>query len=306
MSAAWLILKNSGLQFAFLFGTGLIGGAILTLLSRLTNNIFRQFRWPNAGTYLFGWIGVPVHEFCHAFFCKLFLHEVEKVKWFDPKAADGAHGSVTHGYQPWNLYHRVGHFFIGLGPVLLGPVILAGLFWLCVPSARSILPAFVNGGTHATLLALKTVIGLHTLKTIGFWIFVYLGFAIASQIELSTADLQQAAKGVVPVFGILILLNLSAWALGYRWHTHVVATGHTVSATISGVYAFSTVVALATFAGCLVLFGFVNFLCGRGFINPFGPLTSSSETERSQSHRSRARRPRGHSAARSALTRDHR
>lgn len=269
MAAAWLILKNSGLQFAFLFGAGLIGGTLLTVLAKLTNNVFRQFRWPNAGTYLFGWIGVPVHEFCHAFFCKLFLHEIQEVKWFDPKASDGAHGSVTHGYQPWNIYHRVGHFFIGLGPVLLGPVILAALFFLCVPSARSIWPALIHGGTHDTLLAVKAVVSLTTLKTYGFWIFVYLGFAIASQIELSGADLEQAVKGVIPVFGILLLLNLSAWALGYRWHSKVLYAGHTVTATISGVYAFSTLVAVATFIGCALVFGLINFVCGRGFINPF-------------------------------------
>jgi hypothetical protein len=269
VSAAWLILKNSGLQFAFLFGAGLIGGAALTLLSKLTNNIFRQFRWPSAGTYLFGWIGVPVHEFCHAFFCKLFLHEIQEIKWFDPKASDGAHGSVTHGYQPWNVYQRVGHFFIGLGPVLLGPAILVGLFFLCVPSARHIWPALLHGGTHATLLSVKAVVSVATLKTYGFWIFVYFAFAIASQIELSSADLEQAAKGAIPVFGLLLIFNLGAWALGYRWHSRVVEAGHTVTATISGVYAFSTLIALATFVGCALIFGFLNFLCGRGFINPF-------------------------------------
>lgn len=264
-----MILKQSGFQFALLFGCGLLGGAVLTLLSRLTNNIFRQFRWPSLGTYLFGWIGVPVHEFSHAFFCKVFLHEIHSIKWFDAKAADGSHGSVTHGYQPWNLYHRVGQFFIGLGPVLLGPAILVGLFLICVPSARGIWPAFINGNAEATLLSIKATLGPNTLSSYGFWIFLYLGFAIVSQIELSKEDLKQVFKGALPVFLVIVILNLIAWGFGFRWHSRVVEMGHTITEAISGVYVFAAVIAAATFLGCAVVFGSLNALCGRGFINPF-------------------------------------
>ncbi|MEK7356445.1 MAG: hypothetical protein AAB250_08345, partial [Bdellovibrionota bacterium] len=68
-----ITVKNTFIQFFLIFGVVGIAGFALTLLSRWTNNVFRQFAWPELGTYLFGWIGVPVHEFCHAFFCAVFL-----------------------------------------------------------------------------------------------------------------------------------------------------------------------------------------------------------------------------------------
>ncbi|HVK62233.1 MAG TPA: hypothetical protein VM432_11810, partial [Bdellovibrionales bacterium] len=136
MSGLFTALADSLIQFLYVFGSFLAGAAVLTLLSRWTNNAFLQSRFPKAGTYVFGWIGVPIHEFSHAIFCRLFLHKVTKIKWFDPKGKNGAHGSVTHTYQPWNLYHRVGHFFIGLGPALLCPFFLGLLYWTLVPGSQ--------------------------------------------------------------------------------------------------------------------------------------------------------------------------
>ena len=92
------VLSQSAFQFFSIFGLVILGGVALTFLSRLTNNTFRQFLFPNFGMYVFGWIGVPVHEFCHAFFCKLFLHDVKDVKWFDPEGKGGAHRC----FQPLN------------------------------------------------------------------------------------------------------------------------------------------------------------------------------------------------------------
>jgi hypothetical protein len=264
-----VILKNTVLQFAFLFGAGLIGGAVLTLLSRLTNNVFRQFRWPTLGIYLFGWIGVPVHEFCHAFFCRVFFHQIQSIKWFDPKGSGGSQGSVTHTYQPWNIYQRVGHFFIGLAPVLLAPVLIAIAFLICVPTARSLSPALTEGGVHGGWAFAKAQMGAATFRSVGFWIFVYIGFSIASQIELSTADLKQALTGVLPVSLVLLIFNSCAWLLGLNWNSRVVHAGHAVTATLSGVYLFAALVALATFVTIALVFGLVNLVCGRGFINPF-------------------------------------
>jgi hypothetical protein len=272
VDALILILRNTALQFAFLFGAGLISGAALTFLSRLTNNVFRQFRWPSVGIYLFGWIGVPVHEFCHAFFCRIFFHKIQSITWFDPKGTGGSQGSVTHTYQPWNPYQRVGHFFIGLAPVLLGPAIITGVFLLCVPSARTLYPALTDGGVHGGLAFAKAQLAMTSFRNVGFWIFVYVGFSIASQIELSKADLKQAAVGLVPVMLILLFFNFGAWALDLHWHSRVVHAGHAVTAAVSGVYAFAAIVAVAAFIVIALVFGLINFLCGRGFINPFQNL----------------------------------
>ena len=227
MDALLLILKNTALQFGFLFGAGLIGGATLTLLSRLTNNVFRQFRWPQAGTYLFGWIGVPVHEFCHAFFCRVFLHEIKSIKWFDPSGKGGAQGSVTHTYSEWNPYQRIGHFFIGLGPVLLGPALIAATFLICVPSARGLYPALTEGGVHgaftlvmAPFLVDVTGNSLDLYDAVVWWDDLN---HIANWALLLTGLGLVLGRGVRPAWALVVLVTglgailAIAWELGEWW-----------------------------------------------------------------------------------------
>src|SRR5690349_4329221 len=110
-----LICRNSLIQFFCFFGLLFLSGVALTWLSKWTNNIFRQFRFPRFGLYMFGSLGVPAHEFCHALFAKLFFHDIKSIKWFDPKGSGGSYGTVVHYYNERNLYHRIGLFFIGMG-----------------------------------------------------------------------------------------------------------------------------------------------------------------------------------------------
>lgn len=261
------VLKNTLIQFLLLFGVVGLAGLALTLLSRWTNNVFRQFAWPETGTYLFGWIGVPVHEFCHAFFCTVFLHEIQSVKWYDPKGKGGAQGAVTHTYHPWNLYHRVGHFFIGLGPILLAPVLLAFVAFFLIPDARAAL--FHPAQSASWWSTLPPLLTKSNFTSFGFWIFVYLAMCVSSQIELSNEDLKQAATGVLPVLFVLGLVNLAAWAFGFSWHGRVVSIATRMATLSSGLYAFAALLSACNLAFCYVVLGSVNKLTGRAFVNPF-------------------------------------
>lgn len=266
------IFSQSALQFFSVFGLLLLGGGALTFLSRLTNNTFRQFLFPNFGIYVFGWIGVPVHEFCHAFFCKLFLHDVKDVKWFDPEGKGGAHGSVTHEYHPWNPYHRIGQFFIGLGPVLLGPVILAALFYFLVPQSQSIFhPGAVSFRAAAStcVLIAKAIINKSTLTSFGFYIFLYLALAISSQMELSSADLKQAFTGFFPLFLLFVVLNLIAYAFSASWHGQVLRIGFSVMTIGTAIFTFATLLTTLNLALCLFFMTLINRCFGREGINPF-------------------------------------
>lgn len=256
-----LVLKNTALQFTALFGVVGLAGLALTLLSRWTNDLFRRFAWPELGTYLFGWIGVPVHEFCHAFFCAVFLHKIEKVKWFDPKGKGGAHGAVTHSYHTWNPYHRIGHFFIGLGPVLLAPVLLAAIALVLVPEARSALLHPANDARWWTTLA--PLVSKSNLTSWGFWVFVYLAMCVSSQIELSREDLKQAATGLVPVLLVLFTVNLAAWSFGFAWHGRVMSIAVKIATMSSGLYAFAALLSALNLAICYVALGVMSKALGR-------------------------------------------
>lgn len=266
------IFFNSFVQFFSVFGIAVLGGGALTFLSRLTNNTFRQFLFPNFGMYVFGWIGVPVHEFCHAFFCKLFLHDVKDVKWFDPEGKGGAHGSVTHEYHPWNPYHRIGQFFIGLGPVILGPCVLAALFYFLVPTSQTLFhPTAVSfqAAAQTAVLIAKAIVNKSTLTSFGFYIFLYLAVAISSQMELSSADLKQALTGFVPLFLAFLIMNTVATFLSASWHTHVLQIGFSVMTVGTVIFTFAALLTTVNLMICLFFMTLINRCFGREGINPF-------------------------------------
>lgn len=285
MTTLWHIFRDSFIQFWAIFGIFLAAGAVLTYLSRWTNNVLQQFRWPKATTYLFGLIGVPVHELSHAIFCKLFFHEVKKVKWFDANAKGGTHGAVEHMYRPWNLYQRIGHFFIGLGPTILGPFLLAVLFYALVPSARHVVVGTGLEATHGiTTLGpfvsdlFHAIFNRGTLSSPGFYVFSYLAICICSQIELSPEDLKQVGTGVIPIFIALILGNVFAWSLGAQWHVRGLAIGTKILGTTLCLFAFAAIVSLCALLVCALIFGTINKLLGHEGINPFQVRTRSDKT----------------------------
>lgn len=273
MHATILIVRNVFIEFWALFGIFLTGGAVLTYLSRWTNNVCGQFLLPRLGFYLFGIIGIPVHELSHAIFCKIFFHDVDKVKWFDPKGKGGSHGSVTHSYQPWNLYQRIGHFFIGLGPTILGPILLGALFYFLVPGGRAL---FQNSG-QAALAHLPTfladfghlLLSRSTLSSPGFYLFVYLAICISSQIELSGEDLKQVLMGTIPILLVLVILNVASWAVGGGWHERSLAIGSQAVSVMACLFVFASLLSVLSLVLLTGVFGLVNLACGRHGVNPF-------------------------------------
>jgi hypothetical protein len=267
-------LKHTVIQFAAVFGVFIAGGLSLTWLARLTNNAFRQFMFPNFGLYFFGSVGVPVHEFSHALFCKVFFHKVQKIKWFDPEARGGSHGAVTHLYSPTNIYHRIGHFFIGFGPVILGPLVLALLFRFLVPGAERAFSvaslsydgALVKSTFSMFFTSLFTKANLHAP---GFYIFLYLAAAISSQLELSPEDLKQARTGVWVLLLLLLAVNTVATILRANWHGTAIVAGLGVLTFWGCLFVFTALISIGTLLVTTLLFSLVNGLFGREPVNPF-------------------------------------
>ncbi len=202
------LLSNAALQFLLLIGAPAAAGLVLSWLAARTNSVYRRFVFPRLGLYVFGPLGIPVHEFSHYAFCRLFGLKVQKVKWFDAKGRDGAHGSVVHSYDPWSLRHRVGHVFVGLAPVLIGPAAIALCFHLI--------------GRHPAFTALPA---LFELPWPVLAPLLYVSLAISSQLELSREDLGVAASGLAPAFVILLVLNLGAGALRIDAHAWIIGRG---------------------------------------------------------------------------------
>jgi hypothetical protein len=211
-------------QVALLLGPGLVLAALMHALSGFVSR--RANRALGGAAYLlFGWPGTAVHETGHALFCLLFGHRITGIKLFDFAPRDGTRGHVSHSFDPANPWQQAGNFFIGIGPILFGTlVIVAAARWLLGAEAlarmmeplprgglvRSVgdglaLARHVAGGAGAALAALLEP---HRLLGWRVWVFFYLTFTVGGSISLSGADL----KGALAL--LVLLVNLATLWLG--------------------------------------------------------------------------------------------
>lgn len=217
-----------------LFGGLFIGGLLLYLLARFTRNLFSQTFGYRTEIFVTAWIGTPVHELGHAFFCLLFGHKIKKIKLFSPSATDGSLGSVEHSYNPHNIYHRVGNFFIGAGPLIFGSTIILLLIWFLLPNGNVVLDMqgsgeisialnqdgivqfFKNTWTE-TIAIISVIFSSVNFGLWQFWLFMYLSLAISAHMELSPPDLKLMWNGffmillLIFIFNVIYLLFLSGF-----------------------------------------------------------------------------------------------
>lgn len=129
--------------------------------------------------------GIMIHEISHALAAFLFLHEVMDVKLFDWKAKDGSHGHVISRPRSlpviFKIWIKMGDLFIGIAPLIIGPVICAALFYFLIPGGKLFVhnPRFTNFPAFSWAL-------------LGWFYFT---IAVLSQMELSDADLKGTWKG---------------------------------------------------------------------------------------------------------------
>jgi hypothetical protein len=111
-------------QILILLGPGII---LALMMNSLSGYIKKRVYWKmGSSKYLavFGWLGTVVHELGHFVACKIFGHRVLEVKWFDPDAHGGSLGYVRHNWDRDDIYQGIGNFFIGIGPILLGSLVI--------------------------------------------------------------------------------------------------------------------------------------------------------------------------------------
>jgi len=268
MVAVMMIVKHSALQFLGGFGVLFFSGLILTWISRWTNNTFRQSVLPKLGLYVFGIVGIPLHEFCHALFAKIFFHDIGSVKWFDPNAKGGSYGNVVHHYNEHNIYHRIGLFFIGMGPVLLAPVFLFALYSFLLPHPVPFSFHLSDLGYLANGFS-KSLLGKANWSSGGFYVFLYFAICLTSQMELSPEDFKIARDGILPVLLLLLVVNVIAYFCHWNVHGRLVEFFSTGLLWWSAFFAVAIFISLMNFVFCVIAFNLLNKICGKDTINPF-------------------------------------
>ncbi len=192
-------------------------GFLISLINRLFYKLSGQHP---AVIYATGVIGTPIHELSHALMCLVFFHHIDEVKLFQIDEESGVLGYVRHSYNPKNLYHQLGNYFIGIAPIVGGSAIIFIAARFLLPTTATHFDSYINvltgmqgdGDFFIWLSGAIPVFGkvlgsIFAEMTSGFtaWIFLILCICIAMHMNLSGADIKGSLVGI-PLLAILLLL----------------------------------------------------------------------------------------------------
>ena len=215
-------LVDCGLILAYLIGSIVVVGLILGIFKRLICQ-YMGYSLGFAGILITGWIGTPIHELGHALMCFAFKHKVIDVQLFNPDRDTGVLGYVNHSYNPKSIYQKIGNFFIGIAPILSGTGVIMLLLAVLLPKECHDMMAAVKEFQWPSEISFASVgmvkdsiVGVFgilftqkNLKSIVFWIFMYLAISIASHMALSKADLKGASSGIGAMYLIIVIANIA-------------------------------------------------------------------------------------------------
>ena len=287
-----IIFSKTFIDLFRLFGNIIIFGFILYLLSSMTRRIFAKTLGAKTELYITGWIGTPIHELSHALFCIIFNHKISDIKLFTTKS--DTIGYVLHSYDSRSWYQQIGNFFIGVGPIIMGTLIVYFLFLLLAPELKeNIFSVKIDYDKSAGILniiysgisniftsilnifsnIIKNIMVSQSYKNIGFWIFIYLSISIASHMELSPADISHALKGMLVIFAVSLIFNTLLFIIKIIFNLEIpeyilLFVDKTLN-IYSSLLIFSCIISLFNFLISYIILTPINFIKNRKLINPF-------------------------------------
>lgn len=207
------LIVNFLLQMLFTLGIIVMFGVTIAFCnSMIYRNLGSKGR---AFCIATGFIGTPIHEAAHAIGCLIFRHKIVEIKFFIPNSQDGTLGYVSHSYNKKSIYQRIGNFFIGIAPIIVGAGVLALLLFLFLPDMFSEVLRqlkdvdFLGGigesfrGIFKTFAAMFSYFGTWQL-----WVFLILGSFIAMHMTLSKADIDGAVSGLTLYVALIFVIDL--------------------------------------------------------------------------------------------------
>lgn len=287
-----IIFSKTFIDLFRLFGNIIIFGFILYLLSSMTRRIFAKTLGAKTELYITGWIGTPIHELSHALFCIIFNHQINDIKLFTTKS--DTIGYVLHSYDSRSWYQQIGNFFIGVGPIIIGALIVYFLFLLLAPELKEnifsvnidydksagILNMIYRGISNIFISILnifsniiKNIFASQSYKKIGFWIFIYLSISIASHMELSPADISHAWKGMLVIFAVSLIFNTFLLIIKIIFNLEIPENLLLFIDKALNIYSsiliFSCIISLFNFLISYMILTPINFVKNRSLINHF-------------------------------------
>lgn len=196
IASYFTILKFVGL---YLIVIPVILGASLSLISRWNKQLIVN-HWGSNAQILLGGIGVIIHELSHSLAALLFGHRISSIRLLhipDPHdPTDNSLGSVDHQWNNNSLYQRIGNVFIGIAPIIGNTLALILITNWLMPG---ILTWFRLNHHSANFTWWKLLL----------WLFLAINISIGG-FDLSSADLQNSASGLVTFVVLILIASLFA------------------------------------------------------------------------------------------------
>lgn len=289
LTKVWDVIWNTiGLTFGIavsMFGLMFILGLLLYLFARFSRTTFTKTLGPRAEVFFTAWIGAPVHELGHAVFCLLFGHKITKINLFTPNSKDGTLGLVEHSYNKKNLYHRIGSFFIGAGPIIFGALIILALLQFLFPGGKEIISMLqkdsyaIHQAESGLIAYLKMIfdglwtvgVSMFTAENIHswqFWVFLFLTMAIAAHMELSPADLKEMGIGFLFIFLIMFVITL-VYSMLFSSLKNILLYTVPFIAYLNQLLFFALMLSIIYFVVTYVVISFFTLIIKQKLVNPF-------------------------------------
>ncbi len=240
------VLILTVIEMLWSFSFVIIFGLLLYIFASRTRLLYCKSFGTKGELYITGFIGVPVHEMGHLIFCLIFRHRVDDVKLLDIHATNNVLGYVNHSYRKDSIYQNIGNFFIGVGPIIFGTVVIYALLTFMLPTLRNDIFTSITGTIHesinqltfqsfsvddagsiyaifleelerlkilfitmgtTTKLLLSAFTNIEYTTSILFWLFIYLAICIASHMELSPPDISHVTKALFVILAFMIFIN---------------------------------------------------------------------------------------------------
>lgn len=260
-------------QLAGVLGVLFFFGILLFLLSRLARWAFVHIGGRNLDVYFTGWLGTPVHELGHAFFCLIFAHKITAISLLEPSDDDGALGYVYHSWNKKSIYQNIGNFFIGAGPVIFGSLVLFSAMYFLLPNSQQAINVILGYDTsklsasnlHAsindiwlyTLSLLKVMFSPSNFSAYKFWIFLYISLCISSHMGLSLPDLKGMWMGFIFILLISFIVNAAALAVRIDITNYTLALNHQTG-ILGAILIFATILSCINCGATVFLLSIVR------------------------------------------------
>jgi len=226
--SAWVsdILIMTATYIFILMGPGLILAVLLHYIHKVLESNAQRLLGRTLYLCFFGGLGTVIHEAGHALMCFPFGHKISKIELFNPNPNTGTLGFVNHSYNQKNIWALIGNFFISIGPLILGSIVIyfsayfliSKVFFNSFENLNISLLHFTSLNTfqfliieskNAYLEFSNLLFTVENLKSWKFWLFIYILITVGGNMTLSPADIKGASKGFFSIIGVFLFVSIA-------------------------------------------------------------------------------------------------